>query len=209
MASDTLVYHPPKKEPSFFNPSFWSSLLVGVILANSLSGALIGGAIMSTVGGAIGYIAEDKAQRNGIKAEKDKSIFNWSMVLGGLIFGATALALPEVGVGLATIIGITGGIGMGAMRKEMNNRIYSLAETQQNERIMGHELAVSHAKIQSLENELSHTQSIPIYKNIPDLPEMPEHEHGNQQAKFEEAEKRRKGNDAAEAYTTLHSMGSM
>jgi predicted lipid-binding transport protein (Tim44 family) len=209
MASDTLVYHPPKKEPSFFNPSFWSSMMVGVILANSLGGALIGGAIMSTIGGAMGYIAEDKSQRNGIKAEKDKSIFNWSMLVGGLIFGLTALALPEVGAGLATIIGITGGIGMGAMRKEMNNRIYSLAETQQNERIMGHELAVSQAKIQSLENELGKTQEKPIYKNIPDLPAIPEHEHGNQQAKFAETERTREDNNTAAAYASMHSMGSM
>ena len=182
MASNTLIYHPPKKEPSFFNPSFWSGMLVGVILANGFGGALIGGAIMSTIGGAMGYIAEDKAQRHGIKAEKNKSVFNWSMLVGGLVFGATVLLLaPEMGA--ASLLGVTvastiaGGIFMGAMRKENENRIYDLALTQQSEREMGHELAASQAKVQSLENELSQNQSIPIYKNIPDLPEMPEHEH--------------------------------
>jgi len=129
-------------------------------------------------------------------------IFNAYMAIGAIFAGAVAIIMEA---GIAPVIGsiIVGGLLMGMVGESAMNHHYKIALKQKEERKktlgIGQEIGIQ-KDIQ---------QNPPIYKNIPDLPAMHERERESQQAQFEEAEKRRKGNDAAAAYTTLHSMGSM
>ncbi len=175
MAGDTIIYHPPKEEPSVFNGWMVYGLMLGAIVGwGSLPAVLSWSAINAVIGGTFGYVAEDRAQRDGIRAEKPpESIFNFGMLIGAVACALTPYFVAPVGASAAVVAtfsalsAVAGGLMMGELHKNGKTKLYNLALQQQAEREgMAQTPAIEHAQ------EHSHEHSVAQYKNIPDLPEQ-------------------------------------
>lgn len=184
MANNTLVYHPPKKDPSFFNEHTISGLLSGTLCAMlfgsvSLPLILTMGSVGGLIGGYSGKRIEETQQATGIIAKKPTGIMNGAMVLGGLLFGLLGFCLaPLAPTVLATGTAVAaftaasatfGGLLYGAVADKNRENTYNMALQQQVER-EGIAQLVDHAK--------QADAIINSYKNIPDLTQN--HDHGTQ-----------------------------
>lgn len=97
-----------------------------------------------------------------VKVLKPNGIFNQYMLLGVVMAGAAALVFGAGVAAFATSI-VLGGLGMGIAGESIMQNNYNTALSQKRER-------------EAAERKKPPQASIESYKNIPDLPEIPEHE---------------------------------
>ncbi len=174
MSNDTLIYHPPRKEPTVLNLSFFIGMASGIFMGfGDLTASLAISALNASIFGGMEYLQTVKQQRDGIKVSSKRSIFNGGMVLGalatGLLAGAIAMTVPIAAttatISIATFVGsVVGGIGLGALTDKIEGDRYNLALKQQAEKAL--QIEVQHSK----EPE----QGKGLYKNIPDLKQEPQ-----------------------------------
>jgi len=184
MASDTLIYHPPKKEPSFFNEHTISGLLAGTMCALFFTGSLplilTLGATCGLIAGYGGKKAEETQQTAGIIAKKPTGIMNGAMVIGGLIFGLFGLTLAPLAFGVAetgaalafTAASATfGGLLYGAVANKNRENTYNMAVQQQAER-------------EGITHLVEQVKTASIYKDIKDLEQTREQGTHHQDAEL-------------------------
>ena len=139
MANETLVYHPPKKEPSFFNGLFLLGAVAGAAIGLSVGGPAAifwwttGSAIAN---GIAGYAMEERVQRGGMKGESDKTFFNAAFWTGLIAFGLVG----AIGGGLPWAMGsaLIGATTFGLVEQASSRQINNLAATQKLLRQLAH-----------------------------------------------------------------------
>ncbi len=173
MAQETLTYHPPKKEPSFIN---MYTFIGAIAFATSPMVAAFG----AVAGSIIGKSIEKHQQEHGIKARKpDGSILNGTALMGAAAFALLAYGLAPVAASAAVVTAIVGtgaavgGVLGGWSQNKSNAAFYDLALKQENER----QAAISAGK------------EVSQYKNIADLPAIPQQTKDTNQAPFTERAK--------------------